>query len=376
MTTIASPTPVAQSRSWMRWLPILIGVIVVIIALAVLPSSLLQSSIRLATPYILGALASLIASRSGVLNLAIEGKMLLGSFVAVATLYRTGLDPSVGVLTATLAGGALGLVFSLLYLKLRINLVILALAVNLFIENITVFFMRVSFGSFGTLADPSIRGLPSIQLPVIADLPVAGPLLSGYNLVVYFSWIMVIVVAVILYRTQFGRHMRAVGENIGAAESVGINVTRVQIFALTISGMLAGMAGSFLSIGVLSQFVEGMVDGRGWTSIVVSLFAFERPIPAFFTALFFGFSEASSFYLQSRPEMSLPPDLLLAFPQLVTLGALVAVALRIRGNEILRRRRFVAQFGHELSNLRSGVVVGDVPPPKAIEADTDGSEHS
>lgn len=376
MTTIASPTPVAQSRSWMRWLPILIGVIVVIIALAVLPSSLLQSSIRLATPYILGALASLIASRSGVLNLAIEGKMLLGSFVAVATLYRTGLDPSVGVLTATLAGGVLGLVFSLLYLKLRINLVILALAVNLFIENITVFFMRVSFGSFGTLADPSIRGLPSIQLPVIADLPVAGPLLSGYNLVVYFSWIMVIVVAVILYRTQFGRHMRAVGENIGAAESVGINVTRVQIFALTISGMLAGMAGSFLSIGVLSQFVEGMVDGRGWTSIVVSLFAFERPIPAFFTALFFGFSEASSFYLQSRPEMSLPPDLLLAFPQLVTLGALVAVALRIRGNEILRRRRFVAQFGHELSNLRSGVVVGDVPPPKAIEADTDGSEHS
>ncbi|KXK24362.1 MAG: ABC transporter permease [Chloroflexi bacterium OLB15] len=376
MTTIASPTPVAQSRSWMRWLPILIGVIIVIIALAVLPSSLLQSSIRLATPYILGALASLIASRSGVLNLAIEGKMLLGSFVAVATLYRTGLDPSVGVLTATLAGGVLGLVFSLLYLKLRINLVILALAVNLFIENITVFFMRVSFGSFGTLADPSIRGLPSIQLPVIADLPVAGPLLSGYNLVVYFSWIMVIVVAVILYRTQFGRHMRAVGENIGAAESVGINVTRVQIFALTISGMLAGMAGSFLSIGVLSQFVEGMVDGRGWTSIVVSLFAFEKPIPAFFTALFFGFSEASSFYLQSRPEMSLPPDLLLAFPQLVTLGALVAVALRIRGNEILRRRRFVAQFGHELSNLRSGVVVGDVPPPKAIEADTDGSEHS
>jgi len=360
----------------MRWLPILIGVIIVIIALAVLPSSLLQSSIRLATPYILGALASLIASRSGVLNLAIEGKMLLGSFVAVATLYRTGLDPSVGVLTATLAGGVLGLVFSLLYLKLRINLVILALAVNLFIENITVFFMRVSFGSFGTLADPSIRGLPSIQLPVIADLPVAGPLLSGYNLVVYFSWIMVIVVAVILYRTQFGRHMRAVGENIGAAESVGINVTRVQIFALTISGMLAGMAGSFLSIGVLSQFVEGMVDGRGWTSIVVSLFAFEKPIPAFFTALFFGFSEASSFYLQSRPEMSLPPDLLLAFPQLVTLGALVAVALRIRGNEILRRRRFVAQFGHELSNLRSGVVVGDVPPPKAIEADTDGSEHS
>lgn len=376
MTTIATTPPVSQSRQWMRWLPILIGIIVVALAIATLPSSLLQSSIRLATPYTLGALAALIASRAGVLNLAIEGKMLLGSFVAVAVLYRTGLDPSVGVLAATLAGGALGVVFSLLYLKLRINLVILALAVNLFIENITVFFMRVSFDSFGTLADPSIRGLPPIQLPVISQIPVIGPLLSGYNIIVYISWVMVIVIAVILYRTQFGRHIRAVGENIGAAESVGINVTRVQIFALTLSGMLAGMAGAFLSIGVLSQFVEGMVDGRGWTAIVVSLFAFERPIPAFFTALFFGFSEASSFYLQSRPEMSLPPDLLLAFPQLVTLGALIVVALRIRGNEVIRRRRFVTQFGHELSNLRSGVVIGDAPPPKAVEADTDESEQS
>ncbi len=361
-TTVATNPPSSQSRQWARLLPILIGIIVVVVAITALPSSLLQSSIRLATPYTLGALASLIASRAGVLNLAIEGKMLLGSFVAVAVLYRTGLDP--------------GVIFSLLYLKLRINLVILALAVNLFIENITVFFMRVSFGSFGTLADPSINSLPSIQLPVIANIPVVGPLLSGYNIIVYLSWIMVIVVAVILYRTQFGRHIRAVGENIGAAESVGINVTRVQIFALTLSGMLAGVAGAFLSIGVLSQFVEGMVDGRGWTAIVVALFAFERPIPAFFTALFFGFSEASSFYLQSRPEMSLPPDLLLAFPQLVTLGALIVVALRIRGDEILRRRRFVTQFGQELTNLRSGVVIGEPPPPKAIEADTDESESS
>ncbi|MBE2183254.1 MAG: ABC transporter permease [Anaerolineae bacterium] len=375
MTTIAANSPTRQPNRWVRFLPIFIGIFFLVLAVAVLPPSLLQSSIRLATPYTLGALASLIASRAGVLNLAIEGKMVLGSFVAVAILYRTGLDSSAGVLAATLAGGLLGAVFSLLYLKLRINLVILALAVNLFIENITVFFMRVSFGSFGTLADPSIRGLSGINLPLIADIPVIGPLLSGYNIIVYISWLMVIVVAIILYRTQFGRHIRAVGENIGAAESVGINVTRVQVFALTLSGMLAGIAGAFLSIGVLSQYVEGMVDGRGWTAIVVALFAFERPIPAFLTALFFGFSEASSFYLQSRPELSLPPDLFLALPQLVTLGALIAVALRIRGNEILQRRRFVSQFGHELGKLRSGIVIGERQPPKAIEADTDESER-
>jgi general nucleoside transport system permease protein len=126
-----------------------------------LPPNLVQSSIRFATPFALGSLGALIASRAGVLNLAIEGKMLLGSFVAVAVLYQTGYDPIVGVIAATVSGGVLGMIFAVLYLRIRINLIILALAVNLLVANGTVFFMRVSFGAFGTLADPSIRSLPN-----------------------------------------------------------------------------------------------------------------------------------------------------------------------------------------------------------------------
>jgi simple sugar transport system permease protein len=150
-----------------------------------------------------------------------------------------------------------------------------------------------------------------------------------------------------------------VGENREAAESVGINVTRVQVFALTLSGMLAGMAGSFLSIGVLSQFVTDMTAGRGWIAITVSLFALQQPIPAFFTSLFFGLSEAISFYLQSRPELDLPPDLLLAFPQIATIAALVFVALRIRTGELLKRRNFATEFGRELQKLSRGQLAGD-----------------
>jgi simple sugar transport system permease protein len=194
---------------------------------------------------------------------------------------------------------------------------------------------------------------------VIKDLPVIGHLLSGYQSIVYVSWLTVIVVWVVLFRTQFGRHIRAVGENQEAAESVGINVTRVQVFALTFSGMLAGMAGAFLSIGVLSQFVSNMTAGRGWIAITVSLFAFEQPIPAFFTSLFFGLSEAMAFYLQSRPELQLPPDLLLAFPQIATVAALVFVALRIRAGVLLKRRNFAVQFGQELDKLRRGQLAGD-----------------
>ncbi len=339
----------------LRLAGIIIGLLILIGFVFGLPPTLVQSSIRLATPFVLGSLGALIASRAGVLNLAIEGKMLLGSFIAVAVLFQTGYNPIVGVIAATVAGGILGTIFAILYLRIRINLIILALAVNLLIAEGTVFFMRTSYGVFGTLADPSIKGLPTIHLPLIKDIPIIGPLLSGYNIIVYISWLMVALVWLVLFHTQFGRHIRAVGENKAAAESVGINVTRVQIFALTLSGMLAGMAGSFLSIGVLSQFLENMSAGRGWISITVSLFAFEHPIAAFFTALFFGFAEALSNFIQAQPDLNLPSDLVLALPQIATIAALVLVALRIRAAELMKRRNFVAQFGQEIKNLKNTV---------------------
>ena len=334
------------------------AVAVALLFLFGLPATLVQSSIRLATPFVLGSLGALLASRAGVLNLAIEGKMLLGAFIGVAALYQTGHDPVVGVLAATVSGAALGLVFAILYLRIRINLIILALAVNLLVANGTVFFMRATFGVYGTLADPSIRSLPTLQIPLLEGIPLIGPLLSGYNAIVYLSWIMVALVWVMLFRTRFGRHIRAVGENQEAAESVGINVTRVQIFALSLSGMLAGLAGSFLSLGVLSQFLENMTAGRGWIALTVSLFAFERPVAAFFTSLFFGFAEALSFFIQAQPDLNIPADLVLALPQIATIAALVLVAFRIRAAELMKRRDFAARFGQEVGELKDRLSPG------------------
>ena len=285
--------------------------------------------------------------------------MLLGAFIAVVVLYKTNLDPWVGVLAATISGGLLGTIFAVLYLRIRINLVILALALNLFVANATVFFMRVWYDSYGTLADPSIQGLPTIDLPIIKDIPVIGTIFSGYNAIVYIGWLMVIVIWLILEHTKFGRHIRAVGENKEAAETVGINVTRVQIFALTLSGMLAGIAGAFLSIGVLSQFLENMTAGRGWIALTVAIFALNRPLPAFFTSLFFGAAEAISLYVARLPELAIPPDLISLLPQVATLLALIAVALRIRGSEVMKRRAFVQQFTQEFDDLKRKLI----PPP-------------
>ncbi len=343
---------------------ITLGVILVALFFIALPENVIKSSIRFSTPFLLGSLAALIASRAGVLNLAIEGKMLLGAFIGVLVMYRPGLepiDPFWGVLAATISGGVLGTIFAVLYLKIRINLVILALALNLFVANATVFFMRVWFDSYGTLADPSIQGLPTIDIPLIQDIPFIGTILSGYNAIVYISWLMVFVIWLILTRTKFGRHIRAVGENQEAAESVGINVTRVQIFALTLSGMLAGIAGAFLSLGVLSQFLENMTAGRGWIALTVAIFALNRPIPAFITSLFFGAAEAVSLYLSRQPDINIPPDFMLMLPQVATLVALVLVALRIRSSEILKRRMFVQQFSQEIDNLKQIVTSNKKP---------------
>lgn len=241
---------------------IVIGVVIAILFFFGMPDQLVRSSIRLATPYILGSLAALIASRAGVLNLAIEGKMLLGSFVAVAVLYKTGFNPIVGVLAAMLSGGILGFVFAVLYLRIRINLVILALALNLFVANATVFFLRVSFGAFGTLADPSINSLPIIDLPVISDIPLLSRL-SGYNLLVYLSWVLVFLVWLMLFRTRFGRHIRAVGENREAAETVGINVTLVQIFCADDQRDAGGYGGS-VPLDWRVEPVCGRYDGGTW----------------------------------------------------------------------------------------------------------------
>jgi len=147
-----------------------------------------------------------------------------------------------------------------------------------------------------------------------------------------------------------------VGENQEAAETVGINVMQVQIFALTLSGMLAGIAGAFLSLGVLSQFLENMTAGRGWIALTVAIFALNRPVPAFITSLFFGAAEAVSLYLSRQPDVTIPPDFMLMLPQIATLVALILVALRIRGSEILKRRMFVQQFSKELDNVKKTIV--------------------
>ncbi len=305
---------------------------------------LANSGIRLATPLILAALGGALCNKAGVLNLALESKMLMGAFVGIVSAYFLG-NSYLGLVVAMLSGGLLGALFAFLYHKYDVDLVILAIAFNLIIQELTVYLMRVMFGNVGSWSDPSIVRIPDIEIPFIRNIPVLGGILSGYNVIVYFSWFMTIAMYVVLYKMKFGRHVRAVGENKEAAETVGINSTLIQTSALIISGMLAALGGAFLSIGHLKLFTRNMSNGRGWTAIAAALFGANHPIGTALASLFFGITEALSVRIQN--VTTLPPNLIELLPNIATLIVLIAIALREKVRETNARRHFRAQLRAE-----------------------------
>jgi ABC-type uncharacterized transport system permease subunit len=314
--------------------------------LQVFSIDLIRSGVRLGTPIILAAIGGAICNRAGVLNLALEGKMLLGSFVGLLAAYFLH-NSYLGVLAAGLAGALIGAIFAFLYLRFEVNLIILAIAVNLFILEMTVFFMRTFLGDVGTWSDPSIQQLPDVSIPLLSKIPALGHILSPYNWIVYFSWIAAVASYFILFHTKFGRHIRAVGENQDAAETVGINIPRVKVFVLIIAGFLCGIGGAFLSVGHLTLFTRNMSNGRGWIAVTAALFGFNHPIGVFFTGLFFGFADAFAIRLQTTTNI--PPSLVQFIPHILTLLALILVGARAVLSDYLARRAFRARAMRRLA---------------------------
>lgn len=290
----------------------------------VLTLAVLRSGIRLATPIALAAIGGALCFRAGVLNFALEGMMLFGAFAAIVAAFLTG-STYLGVAAAMVGGGLIGAIFALVYLRYRVDLVILALAVNLFISEMTVYVLRTVFGAFGSWSDPSIRQLPDLAIPLLRDVPIVGGLLSGHNLIVYGAWVAAAAGYVVLFRTKFGRHIRAVGENQAAAEAVGINVAAVKLFVLVASGCLAALGGAFLSVGHLTLFTRDMSNGRGWIGVTAALFGLSHPIFVLLAGLFFGLADAVAVRLQTVTDI--PPSLVQFLPNAAAIVALILVGI-------------------------------------------------
>lgn len=289
-----------------------------------LTTDLFRSGIRLSTPLLFAGIGSALCGRAGVLNLAIEAKVLVGAFVAIFTSYIVG-STTLGIGAAAIVGASIGLGLGVALDRLDIDLVIVAIALNLLAIELTVFLMRTWFDGVGTWSDPSVQRLSDIDIPLLKHIPIAGDVLSGYNALVYLSWFALFGYGLV-FRTRFGRHLVAVGEMPTAAEAVGINVSRTRTTSLVVAGALAGIGGAYLSVANLALFTRNISDDRGWIAITAALLALNRPIGLFFAVYLFGFADALSVRLQVTTDVS--PSLIQFLPQLLALAAIIVVGAR------------------------------------------------
>ncbi len=295
----------------------------------VINAGLFGVSLRLATPILLAAIGGLWTQQAGVLNIALEGMMLSAAFSGAAVTYATG-SACAGLLGGMLASMLLAAIFGLFSIRLKADLVVVGIAINLFAAGATLVLMERFFNTKGNFS-PGSR-LPNVTLGPVRDVPIVGDIIGQQNVLVWVGLALVVIAHMVLYRTPFGLRVRSVGENPEAAETAGIRVGRVQFITVLISGALAGMGGVNLSLGYVSQFSTNMTSGRGFIALAAQTFGNATPIGTALASLFFGFADALAVRLQTR---ELPSDFVLMIPYLAMILALVLVARR----RSLRARR-------------------------------------
>ena len=288
-------------------------------------SALIAAMLRFATPLTLAALGGIVSERSGVVNIGLEGMMLMGAFFGILGSDLTG-SWVLGLLLGMAAGGVLALVHAAFSIHLRADQIVSGTAINLLALGITGYVYVDHYGDQGTPDD--IARVPDIRLPVIEDIPFVGDAIGHANLLTWLALVLVGVLSVILFRTARGLRLRSVGEHPRAAETAGISVYGTRYVAVVTSGMLAALGGAYLSIAFLGSFNEGMTQGRGFIALAAVIFGNWRPVGALAAALLFGFSSALA---QRLPEFSeSTATLFQALPYVLTLIAVAGVIGRSR----------------------------------------------
>lgn len=281
------------------------------------------SVLRVATPILFAALASLISLKVGILNIAIEGMMLTSALMAVVVSAFSG-NIWLGLITGVLTGGLIGLILVYFSLKLKTNTTLTGIALNLMAGGGTVFLLYIVSGNKGISSSLQSGVLPNINLPLINKIPIIGEILSGHNILTYIALLMVIVIYCFIYKTPLGFKIRAVGENPNAADSVGIDLMKIRYIAVIISGALAGFGGTYMSMSYVSWFSRNMSAGRGFIGIAAESMGGGTPIGTFMATLIFGFADALSNNLQF---LKIPSELIQMIPYILTIIGVVLIPL-------------------------------------------------
>ncbi|MBY0555617.1 MAG: ABC transporter permease [Burkholderiaceae bacterium] len=276
----------------------------------------LASTAGAATPLVVASLGELVTERSGVLNLGMEGMMLVGAVVGFGVTLSTGMM-GVGLLAAMLAGMLMSLIFAFLVLTLQTNQVATGLALTLFGIGLSAFMGR---GLVGQTVDP----MPHLQIPLLSDLPVLGPLLFRFDAMVYGSLLLALAVGYLLARTRLGLLIRAVGESPHSAHAIGYPVIGLRYGTVLFGGAMAGLGGAYLSLALTPMWVEGMTAGRGWIALAQVVFATWKPRGVVLGAYLFGGVTVLQFHGQGM-GLAIPSEFLSMLPYLATIVVLMII---------------------------------------------------
>ncbi len=286
-----------------------------------LTASVGASAIRLATPYIFAAIGETFGQRSGVLNLGVDGMMLLGAFAAFYTVFETG-SLILGILAAIVVGLVMGLAMAFISVTLQAEQGISGIGVYLFGLGLSELLYQQTLGT-----PKSVDGFSRIDFPVLTDIPVLGVIFFNHNLLVYIAFLSVPVAAFILNRTTFGLQIRAVGQNPEAADAMGVSVSRIRYATVTIGGVMASLAGASLSIALLNVFQQNLTAGQGFIAVALVYFGAWRPLGVMAGALLFSFVNALQLQI-SVQGFDIPSEFAVMAPYVVTIVVLVFAARR------------------------------------------------
>ena len=290
----------------------------------------ITAGIRLATPYLYATIGETLGQRSGLVNLGVDGIMLMGAYAAFFVTFKTG-NLALGLLVATIVGGLLGLVMAFFSVTLRAEQGITGIGVYLFGLGMSNLLFRKTLGTVET-----VSGFPPIHIPLLSDIPVLGPIFFSHNILVYGAFALVPISWFLLNKTTLGLKIRAVGDNPKAADSLGVSVAGVRYFTEIVGGMLEGIAGASLSIALLNVFQENLTSGMGFIAVALVYFGGWRSVGALAGAMLFSMVNALQLWLQVI-GIRIPPDFAIMMPYVLTIVVLAFTAQRVRAPAALSK---------------------------------------
>ena len=312
-------------RGFGRWTNLMVGICALFLIFGFLVwqaadkqlnlAGMLSSAVLLAVPITLGAFSGILAERSGIVNISIEGMMLMASMVA-AIVGSVTKNPWLGLLGGILSSILLALILGVLSIKYKVNQTISGTVINIFSAGLTAFISQKFLQHTPLLNTPKL--FPRVPLPGLASIPLIGPILFNQNIFVYLMFVILIVLQLALFETRWGLRLRSVGEHPKAADTLGINVIRTRYMGVILSGLVAGIAGSFFTLGSVGRFDEGMTAGKGFIGLAAMIFGNWMPVGAIGAGLLFGFADAIGSKL-SLLGSAIPPQFMAMAPYLITM---------------------------------------------------------